>query len=107
MLLTRQTTEKLIELQLKDLSDDNIERLYKEMNRFLEGQKAKERAMLMRERLNLGITVAVKEKEVPKKKRPRITTTTMRIDISHIEDREQQEMNTHWDNIRKLFTEDH
>ena len=105
MLLTRQTTEKLIELQLKDLSDDNIERLYKEMNRFLEGQKAKERALLMRERLNLGITVAAKEKQVHKTKRPRITT--MRIDITHMEHREQQEMNTHWDNIRKLFTEDH
>ena len=105
MLLTRQTTEKLIELQLKDLSDDNIERLYKEMNRFLEGQKAKERAMLMRERLNLGITVAAKEKEAPKKKRPRITT--LRVDITHIEHREQQEMKEHWDNIRKMFTEDH
>jgi hypothetical protein len=105
MLLSRQTTEKLIELQLKDLSDDNLERLYKEMNRFLEGQKAKERALLMRERLELGITVAAKEKQVHKTKRPRITT--LRVDITHIEHREQQEMKEHWDNIRKMFTEDH
>jgi hypothetical protein len=105
MITSREKTEKLIELQLKDLSNDNLARLYKEMDQYLAGQKAKERALLMRERLNLGITVAAKEKQVHKTKRPRITT--MRIDITHMEHREQQEMNTHWDNIRKLFTEDH
>ena len=106
MILSRETTAKLIQLQLEDLSDDNLERLYKEMNLYLQGQKAKEKALLMRERLELGITVAAKEKQVHKTKRPRITTT-MRIDITHIEHREQQEMKEHWDNIRKMFTEDH
>ena len=105
MILSRETTAKLIQLQLEDLSDDNLERLYKEMNLYLQGQKAKERALLMRERLELGITVAAKEKQVHKTKRPRITT--LRVDITHIEHREQQEMKEHWDNIRKMFTEDH
>lgn len=104
MLTTREKTEKLIQLQLKDLSDDNIERLYKEMNQFLAGQKAKEKALLMRERVNMGITVAAKEKEVHKKKRPRITT--LKIDISNIEYREDMKMKEHWDNIRKLFLEE-
>lgn len=101
MLTSREKTEKLIQLQLKDLSDDNLERLYKEMNRYLAGQKAKEKALLMRERLNLGITVAAKEKEVHKKKRPRITT--LKIDISHTEYREDMKMKEHWDNIRDMF----
>ena len=101
MITSREKTEKLIELQLKDLSNDNLERLYKEMNLFLAGQKAKEKALLMRERVSLGITVAVKEKEVPKKKRPRIST--MRIDISHTEYREDVQMREHWDNIRDIF----
>ena len=53
MILSRETTAKLIQLQLEDLSDDNLERLYKEMNLYLQGQKAKEKALLMRERLGL------------------------------------------------------
>lgn len=102
MITPREKTEKLIELQLKDLSDDNLERLYKEMNLFLAGQKAKEKALLMRERVSLGITVAAKEKEVHKKKRPRITT--LRVNISHTEYREDMAMKEHWDNIRDIFS---
>ena len=101
MITSREKTEKLIELQLKDLSNDNLERLYKEMNLSLAGQKAKEKALLMRERVSLGITVAAKEKEVHKKKRPRITT--LRVSISHTEYREDMQMREHWDNIRDMF----
>lgn len=122
MLTEREKNQKLIELQLGDLSDANMVILASHINSLIAGQNYKEKIEAQIEEQKLRETYDMKSfvegkivvERVPyiktpcKKRRPRIVSLSNNIElnITAINQRDDEMISKHMENLRDLFSQE-
>ena len=118
MLTAREKNQKLIELQLSELSDRNIEILFTHMNSLLYGQKKKaeveeklqQETFIHKSIVGEDARIEIIKTELPKppkKKRPRIVKqSSVEVSISTFTASQDQWFQEHTEGLRKMFQEE-